>query len=492
MSTFNWNTATTNMADFGGREKTLRVPKTGLPFFDVLRLYGAIEMYLGISGDVFIEDAGHEWRARGKVREQRLKNQEDVAAALEGGPPTKKKAGTVSELALAIEGGAWPTTETRNVSTPLENPDSALKDGVRDNAARRYTGLETGQGEKSKVPFADALLAYAGQERVQVVAGIYFLPVFKGKVDYATVISPLRAWVSVPNVLCAQVLALLALKTSLFAEGYADRLSAVVYNTNLDGRKNFNYSGLIQINSTALGRDRRDQPRINPRFYGHCYRIFRALVARAWQNGKSTSETEDALAYAYWLMQPERPQNLSTLITAVERQNRNNRPHLLVEQQRGERPTFYAKEIFQMSYGNWDGDHEAVRKLARAVASGIYEARQKKEAKREDQGKAWYDEVTMLRSAPTAKAFFERALILIEQGHRANHFIGTARNQEDFDPAPLMRSVGNSRHDFETFRDLFRMYLVQESTPRSRAASVTGAEPVVDVAIQDVIEEGEL
>jgi len=114
-----------------------------------------------------------------------------------------------------------------------------------------------------------------------------------------------------------------------------------------------------------------------------------------------------------------------------------------------------------MTYGDWQGDHEAVRKLAGAVASGIYHARMKKA---ENPKKNWYDEVVMLRSAPSAKAFIGRVMILIEQGHREHEQIGTVHRHEDFAPKALLESVGKDRTSFETFRDLFRMYLVQEST----------------------------
>ena len=79
----------------------------------------------------------------------------------------------------------------------------------------------------------------------------------------------------------------------------------------------------------------------------------------------------------------------------------------------------------------------------------------------------------MLRSAPTEKAFRERAMILIEQGHRENWDIGTVHRDEAFDPKSLFDSMGIDRNGFEKFRDLFRMYLVQESTfPAKEATAV--------------------
>jgi hypothetical protein len=258
----------------------------------------------------------------------------------------------------------------------------------------------------------------------------------------------------------------------LFAEGYADKLSGVVFNTNLDGRKNTNTSGLVAIDSTALGRDKAIG-KTAPSFYGHCYRVFRALVGRSWKNGKSTGETEDAFAYAYWLMQPVSPQNLGSLLTALERQARDRRGHLLLEWKNKLEIQSYAKEIFMMTHQTWDGNHDAVQKLAKAVASSIKYARQNREDKPgrsqkdiwEAKRKAWYNEAIMLRLAPTPRVFFERALILIEQGRLENSFIGSAKEKEDFNIPELCRSIGDNPRSFEIFRDLFRMYLIQESTP---------------------------
>ena len=86
------------------------------------------------------------------------------------------------------------------------------------------------------------------------------------------------------------------------------------------------------------------------------------------------------------------------------------------------------------------------------------------------------DEVVMLRSAPSAMAFRERALILLEQGPREHGQIGTVHRNEDYNPSALLASIGEGR-DFETFRDLFRMYLIQESTYKPKES-----EPKVSVA----------
>lgn len=459
MSNFDWGNVGQKFFDFGGEVKILHIPKTGLPFFDVLRLYGAIDLFIGLQQEVSIKDIGNEWKVEARVREHRLKDTQVVAEILKKKALSKNDYEWIENLKTALlDGQDYPSTPTRNVSYPLDNPDSALKDGIRDDASTEYKGLESGFGKKSKVAFPDALLAFAGQERTESIAGVYFLPVFEGKVDFSKVVSPLRAWVGIPNVICAQALTLLALKSSLFAEGYAKNLSAVAYNTNLDGRKFYNYSGIIRIESTALA----ENPNLKDKFVGNFYRTFRGLVGRAWSKGKATKEVEDALAHAYWIMQPSK-KHLSSLITSIERQKRFGKANVIYDTKRKKG---YAKEVFEMSYGNWSGDHEAVRKFARAVASAIYQARMIGKIARDEQNKVWYDEVVMLRSSPTAKAFIERAMILLEQGKKENQFIGSVSNKEDFEPSALFAGIGNSRNDFETFRDLFRMYLVLESTPK--------------------------
>ena len=59
-------------------------------------------------------------------------------------------------------------------------------------------------------------------------------------------------------------------------------------------------------------------------------------------------------------------------------------------------------------------------------------------------------------------------MILIEQGHREHSQVGTAHKHEDFNPQALLNSIGTDRASFESFRDLFRMYLVQESTYQAK------------------------
>jgi len=147
-----------------------------------------------------------------------------------------------------------------------------------------------------------------------------------------------------------------------------------------------------------------------------------------------------------------------------------------------------------MSYGDWQGDHEAVRKFARAVASAIKWARGRDEygrwLKDSEWRKNWYGEVTMLRSAPSAKAFIQRAMILIEQGHREHGEIGTVHRNEDFDPKAIQETIGNSRSDFETFRDLFRMYLVQESAYKGKDDKISVGEQASETSEEENAEGG--
>ena len=480
MSAFDWSSARSTLEGFGGKSAIRYVPKTGLPFYDTLRLYGAIDLCFGLREDVEIHDKGTRWEISGFVREHRLLGRaERAATSLKRAALTKKDKTWLSKLEAGLDGSqAWPAQPLRNAThTPLAFTDSALQNGVRDQAASKYLGLESGRGEEAKIPWGDATLLYSGERRTEVIANVRFIPVFEGRIDLSKVVSPLRAWVQTPNVLCAQALMLLALRVSLFAEGYQNRLTSVVYNTTFPPQKAFNYSGIIEIDSTAVRKMKSGKQA------AHTNQVFRRLVSRAWNAmGQSTEFTPDALIMAYWLMQPV-PKHLSGMITSQERLRRerlptifdNTRPH-------------YIKEVFDMSYGEWQGNHPAVRKFAKAVASGIYYSRQKGT---DDPGKAWYDEITMLRSASSAKTFVERAMILIEQGHREHHQVGTVNRDEDHDPAALMASIGQSQHEFETFRDLFRMYLVQESKPYKAENGQPAASGQPEITAEQSTEEGE-
>ena len=44
LNNFDWGVASGALEKFGGEPVSLRVKKTGLPFYDALRMYGAIEL----------------------------------------------------------------------------------------------------------------------------------------------------------------------------------------------------------------------------------------------------------------------------------------------------------------------------------------------------------------------------------------------------------------------------------------------------------------
>lgn len=454
---FDWSSAQPVLQDFGGKKETLYVPKTGLPFFDALCLYGAIDLYIGLREDVTIKDKGNEWLVTGHARQNHISKKDERAFNLIW-KNKKPKAEDYCKSLNSYLKEKQPIKHDEFVTAEKEfvGFDAVLQTGIRGISAYRYETLQTGQTSKAeckaRLPLSQGILAFAGKQRCETLGRILFLPIFDGRIDFSKVISPLRFWIGPPNVLCAQALMLLALKSSLFAEGYSDRLSAVVYNTDFDSRTNFNCSGLISIQSTVLGKGKIASTKL----VVDIYRVFKRIIENAWRKDrKPNSPTpEDALAIAYWLMQPV-GKHLASMITSQERLKSNGYQHIFIEKE-------HVKEVFSMSYGNWNGDHEAVWRFAKAVASGIYNARQKKVDKKE-RGKAWYEEICILRSASSPSSFINRALTLIEQGHKENINVGTSHVDEDYDPAKLLDSIGS---DFETFRGLFRMYLVQESKYR--------------------------
>lgn len=485
MMTFDWSKASSTLKDFGGKPVIFYVSKTGLPFFDVLRLYGSIDLYIGLREDVAIHDAGNEWEVTGRQRAHLLEGR-DVGTFKQVWDKKKPDAGEFCNFLRSHIFERHLSSDSYFIEGK-KSYDSILQTGIRGIAAYSYETLQTGQTSrpecKADIPLGQGMLAFAGEKRTESLGNILFLPVFEGLIDLSKVVSPLRAWLGLPNVICSQALALLSLKSSLFSEGYEKRLSAVVFNTNLGSQRSDNYSGLISIKSTAIDKIETAD------FAAHIHRIFRILVSKAWnKQGREYKATEfipDALAMAYWLMQPM-GKHLSSMITSQERLKAKGDSHIFIKSE-------YVKEVFGMSYGDWKGNHEAVRKFARAVASAIKAAKSPdKNVPRDDnwyrqQRKNWYDEVVMLRSAPSPRAFRERALILLEQGHREHGQIGTVHRNEDFDPGELLKSIGEGRN-FETFRDLFRMYLIQESTYKAKES---GPEVSADTSETNQSEEEE-
>ena len=72
MPEFAWALARNALMGFGGVAITLHVDKTGLPFYDALRLYGAIDLYVGTREDVRICDCGDRWEVSARARPAHL------------------------------------------------------------------------------------------------------------------------------------------------------------------------------------------------------------------------------------------------------------------------------------------------------------------------------------------------------------------------------------------------------------------------------------
>lgn len=464
---FDWSTAGSALVDFGGELRTLRLPKTGLPFFDALQLYGAIDLYIGLREDVKIHDAGNEWLVEGRCRVEQLKGRDEhilrqvrhsnLKPKPNRGLKDKDYCQTLRSSLCCSHDRQALQDSLHQANGPFSGFDSAIQSGIRGVAAASYDTMQSGQSTAAeciaKIPLSQGLLARAGAMRTEAVGDILFLPVFEGPIDLSKVVSPVRSWLASPNALCAQALMLLALKTSLFAEGYQDRLQSVVYNKRVR-QGDFAFSGQINIGATALGKIK------SPLFAAHTHRVFRDLVRRAWTD-KEAELVPDALAMAHWLMQPV-PKNLSPMIASQEKLKAKGYQQIFTKSE-------FVREVSAMTYGECRDDAGNIHMFARAVARAIYYARMESS---DDPAKRWYDEVATLRSAPNDKAFFNRALNLIELGHRENTFVGT-EEAERFDACELLKSAGN---DFETFRDIFRMYLIQESRPR-RGVAVAGPSP---------------
>lgn len=450
-----WSKIQSALEDFGGKEICLSVPKTGLPYFDTLRLYGAVEIFIGLNPKVIIRDKGVAWEVESISRKNYSEALNSFLSLLTDKLSQKQKKQSenmIPKLVNAIlEYKEYPVDILIQPKVPFETPDSGVQKGIRDISVSSYNKFS--DGISIKIPLSDAVLAFAGQKRVGQVGQINFLPVFEGTIDYAKVISPLRIYSPSPNPIHKQVYQILALKSSLFAEGYENRLSAVVYDTSTP-KSSLNWSGIINIDSTALKRHG-----LSSETTLNLYESYVSILKKAYQGNKATSFYLPTNHMANWVLNPSH-KNLHLLILSQEIKARDiSLSSTLFSSHK------IVKEIFDMTQKNdWMGNHEAVQKFAKAIASAIYNARQKDKTSSEEKRKAWYDEVVMLRSSTNAKMFKQRVLILLEQGHKENDAIGTSHRNEDFDPISLLNSMGNDRNEFEQFRDLFRMYLIQAST----------------------------
>jgi hypothetical protein len=469
-----WTGAANTLQKFGGLSNNLYVKKTGLPFFDALQLYGAIALYMGLREDIYINDDGAEWVVSGRSRSSRLKaNGERAFKRVQQGnlkPKTKRSITPESfyeslRLSLISQSKELDLPNSlHQANGPFSGLDSAIQSGIRGIAAASYHTMESGQSSDTvciaQIPLSQGFLAVCGKNRTQTIGDIIFLPIFEGQVDLSKVVSPVSAWLAAPNPLCAYALMILALKVSLFAEGYQDRLTAVVYNKRVK-QGDFAYSGLISIASTAVASEKMKSSSLA----SSAYQSLGRLIRTGWENGRATGLETHALAMATWVLHPTK-KNLSAMIMSQERLHRDRQRHILTD-------SGYVKEIFNMTYKWKDEDYEAVRRFAKAVADAIFYARMKEEPDKKKWGKIWFDEVTLLRSAPSPRVFIRRAMYLVEKGHSKHSQIGTSERDHSFEPK-LLKVMDESRSGFESFRDLFRMYLVQESKPPEKGEIEAG------------------
>jgi hypothetical protein len=451
MLEFDWARARDALKGFGGSPISLCIDKTGLPFYDTLRLYGAIDLYVGVREDVTISDLGDGWKVCARARVDKLRDRDIRAFAAVRTNKSPNREAFCSKLREALLSGTRiPRAEDPEERVPTDDRsralDPVLQSGIRDQQAGEYESMNsTASTYTARIPLSDAVIAYAGRKRTESAGDMHFLPIFEGPIDLGKIVSPLRAS-SVPNPFCAQVLMLLSLKTALWAEGYSERLSAVAYSKQK--RQNFNYSGVIRIDSTAIGQID------DGVFCGLLHQVFRRMLNASWKNGKATPLAQHTFAVAEWLMQPL-PGTLRGMITAQEFLVRaGSLPFLVVRDN--------VRKVFEMTYAQQHTiNYDAVRQLAKTASSAIYTLGPKDEVKKRLQ--YWYNEIVALRNTPNMESFRHRVLTLIEKGRAESSWI------EPFDPASLFSSMGTDRPSFEKFRDCFRMYLIQESAPRGKA-----------------------
>lgn len=464
-----WAKTSESLTSFGGEDVVLRVPKTGLPFFDTLQLYGTIFLFVGLNPEIAISDEGIRWSITARRRRNFVKGRDSAHFSRLTVKP-KCRFDAISfcdalthflqrddfQLETAVD--SW-----HQANASFGDMDSALQSGVRGTAAASYKTIESGSQKNEcigSVRFSHGFLASAWRDYVENTDGFLFLPVFRGFVDLSKLIVPLRLRSTGPNGLCTQALHLLALRTALFVEGYDAALECVVYNKSVQQGK-VSHSGIISIRSTAIGRLR------SAAFVAHLYRFFRGVIVRGWsrkgRDYKAEAYATDAIGIAHWLMTPSN-QALSSLITSQERFFRDGMQHAFG------RNNDYVMEILSVTNERVEFDVATVRLLAKAVASAIQWVSGRSQSGNwrtpEEQRKSWYDTVTLLRSSSSPRVFLDRVLILLEQGHKANWAIGTVHRGEAFDPGALLQQMlgGVNQRSFVCFLQLFRMCLIQEST----------------------------
>ena len=139
---FNWKVASTTLKDFGGSQVRLMIHKTGMPFFDALRLYGTIDLYVGLREDVFIRDAGNSWEVSGRARRNRLEGRDLKAFRQVWTKKNPTPEDYCARIRTCIETGRpLPAKETSPATKAFRRFDAALQAGIRHTAAADYSTL---------------------------------------------------------------------------------------------------------------------------------------------------------------------------------------------------------------------------------------------------------------------------------------------------------------------------------------------------------------
>jgi hypothetical protein len=116
-----------------------------------------------------------------------------------------------------VSGIRIPRTEDPDEKVPTDHRnfalDPVLQSGIRGLQAAEYESMNSSESKyTATIPLSDAVIAYAGLKRTEGSGDMQFLPIFEGQIDLGKIVSPIRASLSIPNPLCAQVLPKLCTK----------------------------------------------------------------------------------------------------------------------------------------------------------------------------------------------------------------------------------------------------------------------------------------
>ena len=179
-----WQSIKNSLQGFGGSPTTLYIRKIGLPFFDALRLYGAIDVVFRLSGETTIKDEGAHWRVDGKERKFNQNRLEKLIEHVRPSitPKAKGKSPALSNdinIYLRSQNMLLPATVgTSHLGTgTFSGLDSVLQSGMRGISASSYETLQSGNTSDkdclAKIDLIDGLLAVAGLKRTASVGDIH-------------------------------------------------------------------------------------------------------------------------------------------------------------------------------------------------------------------------------------------------------------------------------------------------------------------------------